>query len=268
MRNTQTFAKQIKSALPTILSCAGVIGLAATTIVAVKATPKAVKLIAEKENETRKTLTKSEKVKAVWKLYIPSALIGISTATCIIGSNVLNKRCQASLAGAYTIISNAYTKYKSKVKELYGEEGHEKILASIAAEKSHAKPIYAGSYIASACLDFGENEEEMLFYDSFSDRYFTSTMGKVLQAEYHLNRNYVIAGGVDINDFYDFLGIPHIENGDSIGWCCCDGDIMWIDFDHKKVVLDDGLEAHIIDIIFEPFELYSDEILSKTGSGL
>lgn len=264
IKNISGFAGRLKSALPTALSIVGIIGLAATTIMAVKVTPKAMKLIETKKAEKSDELTRTETVKTVWKLYIPTAVIGISTVSCIIGANVFNKRQQASIASAYALVSNAYLEYKSKVKELYGKETHEKILTSIAAEKSHAKPIYAGSFIANSCLDFGEEEDEMLFYDAFSSRYFTSTMSRVLQAEYHLNRNYAIAGGVAINDFYDFLGIDQMDGGDSVGWSCGDSEILWIDFDHKKVTLDDGLEAHIIEMIFEPIELYSDELLSSS----
>lgn len=264
IKNPSRFVARLKSALPTVLSIVGVIGLAATTITAIKATPKAMKLIESAKTEKTEEMSQAETVKTVWKLYIPTAVIGISTVSCIIGANVFNKRQQASLAGAYALASNAYLEYKNKVKELYGKETHEKILASIAAEKSHAKPIYAGSFITNSCLDFGEEEEEMLFYDAFSSRYFTSTISRVLQAEYHLNRNYAIAGGVAINDFYDFLGIDQIDGGDGVGWSCGDTEIMWIDFDHRKVALDDGLEAHIIEMIFEPIELYSDELLSSS----
>lgn len=262
IKNISGFTSRLKSALPTVLSVVGVIGLAATTIMAVKSTPKAMTLIESAKTEKNNDLTRIETVKTVWKLYIPTAVIGLSTASCVIGANVLNKRQQASIASAYALVSNAYFEYKSKVKELYGKETHEKIIASIAAEKSHAKPIYAGSFIANSCLDFGEEEKEMLFYDAYSSRYFTSTMSRVLQAEYHLNRNYAIAGGVTVNNFYDFLGIDQIDGGDSVGWSCCDSEILWIDFDHKKVTLDDGLEAHIIEMIFEPIEEYSDELLS------
>lgn len=251
-------------ALPTVLSIVSVVGLAATVVTAVKATPKAVKIIEKREAEKDDILTVRETVKATWKCYIPAAVIGMGTAVCIFGANALNRKAQASLASAYALVSNAYGKYKGKVVELYGKGAHDKIMSSIAAEKSNAMPITAGSFIKNSCLDFDEKEEEMLFYDTFSDRYFTSTMSKVLQAEYHLNRNYVLAGGVEINQFYDFLGISRVEGGDEVGWNCFDGDIQWIDFDHKKTTTDDGLEVHIIEMIFEPFELFSDEILSSS----
>ena len=251
-------------ALPTVLSIVSVVGLTATVVTAVRATPKAVKILEEREAEKGEKLTAKETVKATWKCYVPAAAIGVGTAVCILGANALNRKTQVSLASAYALVSNAYGKYKGKVVELYGKEAHDKIVSSIAAEKSNAMPITAGSFIKNSCLDFDEKEEEMLFYDVFSGRYFTSTMSKVLQAEYHLNRNYVLAGGVEINQFYDFLGISRVDGGDTVGWSCYDGEIQWIDFDHNKTTTDDGLEVHTIEMIFEPFELFSDEILSSS----
>lgn len=253
-------------ALPTVLSILSIAGLTATVVTAVRETPKAVKILEERKLEKGEELTVKETVKAAWKCYIPAVAIGAGTVACILGANALNRKTQASLASAYALVSNAYGKYKGKVVELYGKEAHDKIVSSIAAEKSNAMPITAGSFVKNSCLDFEEHEEEMLFYDVFSGRYFTSTMSKVLQAEYHLNRNYVLAGGVDINQFYDFLGISRVDGGDTIGWNCYDGEIQWIDFDHKKTTTDDGLEVHIIEMIFEPFELFSDEILSTSES--
>ena len=45
----------IKKNAPTILSCLGVVGVAATTIMAVKATPKALSLIENDEEEEVET---------------------------------------------------------------------------------------------------------------------------------------------------------------------------------------------------------------------
>lgn len=73
----------------------------------------------------------------------------------------------------------------------------------------------------------------------------------MLEAEYHLNRNWCLGSDICVNDFYDFLGIEHIDCGDELGWHWSDG-IGWIDFNHHKTVLDDGLEVYVIDMVFSP----------------
>lgn len=118
-------------------------------------------------------------------------------------------------------------------------------MESIAAEKSSMPPITATGGFSNSSLEFEDaNEEQRLFYDSFSKRYFQATISQVLQAEYHINRNMVLGAFVTLNDFYDFLGISHVEGGDVIGWLLSDS-MYWIDFDNSKAMVDDGLNGEI-----------------------
>lgn len=61
----------VKRNASTILTGLGSIGVLATTITAVKATPKALRLIEEAEKEKGEELTKWEKVKTAVSSYIP-----------------------------------------------------------------------------------------------------------------------------------------------------------------------------------------------------
>lgn len=246
-------AQFLKRHSSTILTCVGAAGVAITAVMAVKATPKAIRLLEEAEKEKGEALTKIEVVKTTAPVYIPSAVMGVLTISCIFGANMLNKRQQAALTSAYAVINRAYSNYRNKVCELYGEETHENILASIAAEKAKNVPIYSSTFTSNCCLDFDDpTEEEKLFYDVFGERYFQSTFSRVLQAEYHLNRNFVLGATVSLNDFYEFLGIEKTDYGDTVGWDIFGG-LCWVDFDHRKTVMDDGLECYIIDMAFEPY---------------
>jgi len=258
----------IKKASPTILACLGSIGVVATAVLAVKATPKAMELI---KTDSRKNhdgdpnaATKMEAVRSCWTCYIPAAATGIATITCIFGSNALNRKQQAALSSAYALVSHAYNDHKRKVKELYGEEAHQKIMESLAAEKAEKVPITAQTFIGGSSLDFeNANEELCMFYDAYSERYFESTISTVLQAEYHLNRNFMLGGYISLNEFYKFLGIKGIPAGDAVGWNSCNGDIYWIDFNHSLAMVDDGLngevECYIIDMVFQPDSTYLDD---------
>ena len=74
-----------------------------TTVLAVKATPKAMEKIKEVEKnkkeefdrdhgyselDTMFKLTKPEVVKATWKCYIPAAISGATSIACIVGANI------------------------------------------------------------------------------------------------------------------------------------------------------------------------------------
>lgn len=234
----------------TLLAIVGSIGVIVTAVSAVKATPKAIDILGRAEYENKEKLSKKEIVAKTVPVYIPTILIGTATIACIIGADILSKNQQKCIASAYILAENAYKDYKNKVRELYGEETHQRILEEIAVAKD--VNITASTFIECANLEFKDsNEEERLFYDFYSSRYFKSTISKVLQAEYHLNRNFILGGRINVNQFYEFLGLDELMCGDEIGWDIGSG-LSWIDFNHKLSTLDDGMECYIIDMVFEP----------------
>lgn len=124
----------------------------------------------------------------------------------------------------------------------------------LAVEKANDVCVSAESILNYCDISVdGENAEKRLFYDELSKRYFEASIEQVLAAEYHLNRNFMLRGYVTINEFYEFLGISHIDGGDMLGWDVCE-EIFWIDFDHRKITLDDGMECCYISTVFSPSE--------------
>lgn len=257
----------IKKYSPVALSCIASVGVVVTAVAAVKATLKAVVKI---HADSRKNhdgdsyaYTKKEAVVSAWKCYIPAVAIGASTIACIMGANALNRRQQVALTSAYALVQNSYKEYKDKLKELYGEEAHNAIVDSIMSEKCKDISISAAGGWFNSTLDFGEGMEPEVvrtFYDSFSQRYFETTIEKVIQAEYHLNRNFMFTGTIPLNDFYEFLGLEKTDFGDTVGWSSVNGDIYWIDFNHRRVTLDDGMEVYVIDMVFEPTSDWMEDI--------
>ena len=248
-------AKWLKQNTPVILSVIGAAGVAVTAVTAVKGATKASKLIEKTEQEKGGPLGKTEKIITVIPAYVPSIIVGVSTMICILSSAALNKRQQATIMGAYTLINSSYKEYKSKLKELYGEKAHHDIMESIAKEQCSDVHITSDTIFGTSTLDFGDAEEPEVtrtFYDCLSKRYFESTISNVIQAEYHLNRNFMFGGTISLNEFYEFLGLDKTNDGDELGWSNCNGDIFWIDFDHHKMTLDDGMEVFMIEPVFEP----------------
>lgn len=251
----------LKRASPTILTCIAAVGVVATSVMTAKATPKAIALV---RSDSRKNhdgdpyaCTKLEAVQSAWRCYVPAFAVGASTVVCIFGANVLSRKQQLSLAGTYALVSHSYSDYKRKLKELYGEEPHEKIMESLAVEKANDTHIVSCGIVSNSSLEFNDaDEKQRLFYDSFSQRYFQSTISQVLQAEYHLNRNFALMGGfVPLNMFYEFLGIEPLQDFSDFGWYV-DDNLLWIDFNHSKAMVDDGLngeyECYIVDMDWVP----------------
>ena len=247
----------LKKNSPTILTIIGGVGVIATSVMAVKATPKALEKLKIAKEEKGEELTKVEKIKTAGPVYIPAVVTGASTLACMFGANVLNKRYQASLISAYALIDTSFKEYKDKLKELYGEETHQTIVDAIAVEKAENTYV-RGSYMVSECdqlLD-GVTSEPVLFYEEYGNRYFEATIEQVLNAEYHLNRNYILRGYSNLNELYDFLGLEPTDYGSTVGWTPTDEGEYWIEFNHRKVILDDGLECYILEMPFEPSTEY------------
>ena len=125
---TKLFFKRNSS---TILTCVGSIGVVTTAVLAVKATPKAIRLLESAEEEKGEELTTLETVKIAGPAYIPAAITGVSTIACIFGANILSKCQQASLMSAYALIENSYKEYKNKLKVLYGDDADKEITKEI-----------------------------------------------------------------------------------------------------------------------------------------
>lgn len=242
------FAKVLKKSAPTILSCLAGAGVIFTAIEAVKDTPKAIKRVENASEEKGEPLTKKEVVKVTWSCYTKTAAFGVGTIVCIFAANVINRKLQASMTGAYVLLERTYGDYISKIKERYGEKVHEEIMSEVVAERASDVSIYAENFCGNCNTDFeGIMEETCLFYDSFSNRYFEATPMQVIQAEYHLNRNFALGMIPSVNDFYDLLGLEHTDIGKTLGWTNSNGDYYWIDFNHYKAKYNDNLECYVIE---------------------
>lgn len=247
LRQTKSFVNRNAS---TILTCVGGAGVVATSVLAVKATPKALALLEKAEEDKGEKLTKTEVVLVAGPAYIPAVITGAATLACIFGANALNKRQQAAITSAYALLDNSYKEFKKKTEELYGEDAGQKIRAEIAKDNYDDCDI---------CGKVGKQ----LFYDEFSGRYFESTMEDVIKAEYAMNRMISLNGGAYLNEWYEELGIEGTDYGAYLGWSS--GLLMdaqwadWLEFGHEKTLIDDDLECIIVTFSLEPmidFEYY------------
>lgn len=245
--------RNLQKTLPIVLSVMGSIGVIATAVLTAKSTSKYEEdmyLCDVEEMDRKEEIT--VKIKIAVKDYAPAISIGIITIACIVGSNVINSKQQASLIAAYGLVQKTHKQYRRKVMELFGEEADKKIEEEIAVDKADEVSIY-GDFLATRASRLPSvRSEPMLFYDAFSKRFFEAPLEQVLDAEYHLNRNYLIFGFETVNEFYEMLGIPGIERGDDLCWEPLDFENMWIDFDHEEKVLKDGRKYISISMMCEP----------------
>ena len=80
MERIQYFLKKNSTLIMTVLASCGVV---TTTILAVRATPKAIKLLKDAEKKKGESLTVIEKVKYGWTPYVYCSFSAIATIACI-----------------------------------------------------------------------------------------------------------------------------------------------------------------------------------------
>ena len=91
-----------------------------TTVMAVRATPKAIQLLdEEKRRQQADKLEPMDVVKTAWKCYIPAAVTGTVSVACLIGASSVNARRNAALTAAYTISESTLRDYQKKFEEKY-----------------------------------------------------------------------------------------------------------------------------------------------------
>lgn len=140
---------------PTALTWIGAIGVVTTAVLSAVATPKVLRDLDAATDGKGEALTALETVRVAAPSYIPAAISGLTTLTCIFGADMLNKRRQAALMSAYIMLDNAYTEYRNRVKEKLGEETDAQILGEIEQDKL-------------------SEHETLLFYDMSLGEYFES----------------------------------------------------------------------------------------------
>ena len=252
----------LKKRSPEILTGFGIAGMVTTTVLAVKATPKALTLIQDAEiekvdeqvkegkgpDELDKKLTPVEVVKVAWKPYIPAILLGTASAACLIGANSVHARRHAALYSAYKLSETALTEYKDKVKEIVPEKKVKEIKQKLAEDKvdnivknedckeQKAKVIVSG-------------DGDALFIDPFTNEPFLSTTAKVDAAINRVNRLLMDEMFVSLSDLYDELDIEHTLNSDKIGWCIDNG---LIESDFSDSVVRNGKAYIIMDFLHRP----------------
>jgi hypothetical protein len=201
----------------------GVAGTVSTAVLTGRATFKAAEIINEREtslkahrdyngpDDENDPMSRTEKVVATWRLYIPPAAVMLTTITSIIMANKLASKKIAALAVAGGISERALQEYKAKVVEKLGERQDTKIRDEIAQERVNQHPISSREVILAGT-------GEVLCYDMLTGRYFQSTIEEIKRAENKINHELNNHMNASLSEFYDEIGLPATPYTDSVGW--------------------------------------------------
>lgn len=251
---------------PEILTGVGIAGMIITTVMAVRATPKALELLdeerdrqndellegaKEKGQETFRQITELEPldmVRTAWKPYIPAAVTGTISVICLVSSTRVSTKRNAVLAAAYRLSEAAFSEYKEKTVETVGEKKEQLIRDKVAKHQIEKDPVSDSEVILT-------EKGDTLCYDALSGRYFKSDIDRIKRAENELNRELVNSMYISLNEFYYILGLKETKLGDDLGWNIDDG---LIDISFSSQLADDGTPCLVMDYRVAPRYDYKD----------
>lgn len=251
--NLTAAAKSIKGVLerhaPEILTGIGVAGMVTSTVLAVKATPKAYLLVNDRKDELEvEKLPVTELVKTTWKCYIPAVVTCGASIACLVGASSVNFKRNAALATAYKLSEAALSEYKDAVIETIGEKKEQSVRDKVAEERLKKNPVSKSEVIVTG-------NGTTLCYDPVGNSYFKSSIQQIESAKNKLNARMLSENYVSLNDFYDELGIGPTKLGDDLGWDIYKDGLIDIAFSSR--LAEDGTPCLVMDYSVAPrYEYY------------
>lgn len=232
---------------PVILTAIGVAGTLTTAYLTGKATFEAAEEIFYAErgsigNTKHRSLTSKQKIELVWKFYIPPTGTAVLTVASIICANRISGRRAAALAAAYSISERAFDEYKTKVIEKMGEKKEQAVRDEIAQDRVNRHPVSTSEVIIIGNSD-------VLCYDIYTGRYFTSSVEKIRSAQNTINERLLHDHYASLTDFYDIIGLPATKVSDEVGWNL---DFMLKVDTNTTTISDDGRPCLVMDFDVSP----------------
>lgn len=262
--NVSKIFTNIKSAIvehsPEILTGLGIAGMITTTVLAVRATPKAIsKIEAEKKRQNNEYMEEAERtgssvcpqidkltvqdtIKTTWKCYVPAAVTGAVSIGCLIGATSVNSRRNALLATAYKLSESAFIEYKEKVVETIGEKKERAVKENMYKDRMEKQPVSTSEVIVT-------NGGTTLCYDYQSGRYFYSDKDKIAHAVNKLNKKILDEDYASLNEFYYEIGLSGNGLGDEMGW---NSNMKLIELDYSSQLSENGTPCLVIDFNVPP----------------
>lgn len=198
-----------------ILTIFGAAGAISATVLATKATIKAVKICEEK-----KIVGTKEIVKSVWKCYIPAFGMLIFTVTAIVCNGRINAKKIAVLASALGSSREALKMTEEKMSEMIGPKKAQSVIDEVHSQKAEDnKPQSETDIIATG------NGNELFFLEDVGQWLYTD-VNHIELAELRTANNLEDSndwnadgdGFIDLNVALEHLGARTCYYGSTNGW--------------------------------------------------
>lgn len=231
---------------PEILTGLGIVGGAATVVMAARATldlepvmtDLEVKLANRKDvrkntsadeyssMEYSKDLAKiyAEASLEIAKIYSPAFVMGVASTACILGAHGIMQRRNAALVVAYEAAERAYAAYRKRVIEEFGEDKDRDYRYGVVDGSVHTVTDEDGTKHRVTDADIVGSRGASLYAKFFDETNVNWTkspdanLNFLLCQQKWMNDLLEARGHVLLNDVYDSIGIPRTPAGAVVGW--------------------------------------------------
>lgn len=212
-RGLKTVQSVITANSPVLLVGATITGVVATGFLAAKAGYKARGIVdaaqAERGPEAE-PLTTKEKAELTWLCYAAPAITGASTIASCMGVHLIHTKRHAALAGLYAITAGKLDDYKDMAEEALGTKKQQEF-----QDRMAQKAVDGAPFDNRQVMTTGGHE---LCFDTWTSRYFMSSMSEIADVVNKCNELLIDDGELDLNTFYERLGLDGVPWGLDFGW--------------------------------------------------
>lgn len=124
------------------------------------------------------------------------------------------------------------------------ENNNEKILDEVILMIKVNRPRMRMAEIMTPPID---EENLLLFYDAYGNRFFERKEYDILRAAYLANKKLVTYGMLELNNVFNFLHLPRVPTANKIGWVTTEVD--WLNIEHEQIFFEG---ERCFQIIFVP----------------
>ena len=199
--------KFIQSNDSEILTAFGMTGVSITAYLAAKAGYRSYERLRYADEDS----PIKEKVLLVWDLYIPAAVAGTITTTCVLGASRANSQRTTAAVTAYSIAENTFAEYRGKVAEEIGARKEQGIRDKVVQDHIQKNPPDPKSVIIT-------ESGNVLCCEAHTGRYFRSNMETLRKSQNDINVKIINELYVTLDEFYYLIGLPSTPTSNRLGW--------------------------------------------------
>lgn len=203
----------LKGIMPTALIFFGIAGVVGTCITCSRDTIKAQEELKKLEEQGVIIETKRDKVKSLWKCYIPTMAAGGFTILSISLAGYLNHKTEMALAAALALNKDNLKKFEKKAKDILGEDKVREIRTEIAKDEAEEnKNKMPKKPIPDGCITL---------YEPYSEQFIVTTIEKISLAKFAMNEDLARNGEASFDKNIRILGGKASTKPDheKLGWC-------------------------------------------------